>query len=198
MILASRSPRRLELLRGIGIEPRVLPAEVDESPLPGEAPGELVMRLAESKGRRVARRLDARRSPAVVLAADTAVVLDRQALGKPRNDEDAWRMLRALSGRDHDVLTGMFLYRSDDERSVLVVDSTLVRFRSLDEATIRSYVATGEPCGKAGSYAIQGLGHRLIDRIEGSWSNVVGLPVELLCTCLRDLAIDAGQTRRPG
>ncbi len=197
LILASRSPRRLGLLRGIGIEPTVLPAEIDETPLPREAPPELVMRLAASKGKRIAADLDRRGGPAVVLAADTAVVLDGEALGKPRNDEEAGRMLRALSSRDHDVMTGMFLERSDDRRSLLVVDTTRVRFRSLDESVIASYVATGEPRGKAGSYAIQGRGRGLVERIEGSWSNVVGLPLELLSTCFRDLGIDVKQLSRP-
>jgi len=196
LILASRSPRRLDLLRGIGIEPEVLPAEIDETPLTGEAPRDLVMRLARAKGGRIVADPGRKGGTAVVLAADTAVVLDGQALGKPRDDDDARRMLGALSSREHDVLTGMYLERTDDRRSLLVVDSTRVRFRDLDSRAIAGYVSTGEPRGKAGAYAIQGLGGRLIERIQGSWSNVVGLPLELLADCFRNLEIDVDRLKR--
>jgi len=179
LILASASPRRLQLLRQRGFDPRVVPSGVSERPLPGEMPEDLVLRLAESKAREVRARLD-RPHPALVLGADTAVVVDGSVLGKPADTAHAERMLALLSGRQHRVLTGVFLLRSDDGRHAGGVASTAVCFHSLDAATIRQYVAGGEPLDKAGAYAIQGEGARLVERIDGSWSNVVGLPLEQL------------------
>lgn len=193
LILASRSPRRLHLLRELGVEPTVLPAEIDESPLDGEPPTAFVRRLAEAKGRRVLCEVVAESENTAILAADTAVVLDDRALGKPRDDDHAADMLRSLSGRAHRVVTGLFVCRVDDGRSLVVSDSTRVRFRDLDETTILHYVHTGEPRGKAGAYAIQGRGRALVRDFEGSWSNVVGLPLELVLRCFEALGIDVGQ-----
>jgi septum formation protein len=188
--LASASPRRLELLREIGVDPRCVPADLDEAVAPGESPRRRVLRLAEAKGRAVAERL--RGEPAgLILAADTAVVIDGEDLGKPADAAAAETMLQRLRGRDHDVLTGVFLLRTDDGRHHAGVDATLVRFREYDRRTIRAYVASGEPLDKAGAYGIQGRGAALlVQRIEGSWSNVVGLPLERLPEWMGKIGLD--------
>ncbi|MBI4886820.1 MAG: septum formation inhibitor Maf [Acidobacteria bacterium] len=181
LILASASPRRAELLRAAGIAFDVMPAGVDEALLPGETPEEHVRRLAGAKARAVAARAGGR----PVLAADTVVVVGDQILGKPEGDDDARRMLRLLSGRAHDVLTGVTLVWGVPEACLSEVATTTVEFGPLSEAEIGWYVASGEPADKAGAYAIQGLASRFVTRIEGSYSNVVGLPVALvhkLCT----------------
>lgn len=147
---------------------QVRPVDLDESPLPGESPRDYVLRLAIEKAA-------ARVEPGeLVLAADTTVVVDSEILGKPRDDEDARRMLRLLAGRGHSVLTGIALGKAAE------VDETLVRFAPLSEAEIDWYVATGEPRDKAGAYAIQGLAALFVEGVEGSWSNVVGLPIPRL------------------
>ena len=175
IVLASASPRRAELLRAAGIDFDVQPANVDEAIAAGESASEYVSRLAEAKARLVYER-DARRT---VLAADTAVVVDAHILGKPLDDSDASRMLRMLSGRAHEVLTAVSVFHPGqivDTR----VDATTVEFASLADADIDWYVSSGEPMDKAGAYAVQGLASRFVTRIEGSYSNVVGLPVALV------------------
>ncbi len=188
-ILASASPRRLDLLTGLGLAPEVVPAHVDETPRDDETPTALVARLAEAKARSVAATIgpDPGR-PAVVLAADTEVVLDGRVLGKPRDDDGALAALRSLSGREHEVLSGICLVRLDLDVVATRVARTRVRFRPLEEALLRWYVATGEPRDKAGGYGIQERGALLVDAIDGSWSNVVGLPLE----ALPELAARAG------
>ncbi|MFP5286659.1 MAG: Maf family protein [Thermoanaerobaculia bacterium] len=169
LVLASGSPRRRELLEGLGVRFTVRPVDLDESPLPGESPRDYVHRLAFEKAA-------AQSGPGeLVLAADTTVVVDGEILGKPLDDEDARRMLRRLSGREHSVLTGIALRGPHGEAAE--VDETLVRFAPLSEAEIDWYVATGEPRDKAGAYAIQGLGSLFVESVVGSWSNVVDLPV---------------------
>jgi len=171
LVLASRSPRRRELLAGLGIPLEVRPAETDEAVRAGEAPEAYVARVAREKARAVAGE--------VVLAADTAVVVGREILGKPIDAADAARMLRALSGTRHRVLTAVCVRRSAPppvrERQVTV--STEVRFLPLREEQIAWYVGTGEPLDKAGAYALQGLGGALVESVEGSVSGVVGLPL---------------------
>ena len=191
--LASASPRRLTLLRDLGISPRVVPAALPETVRSGESPERMVLRLARSKAGSVAKRLRELGRPGVVLGADTAVVLDGRALGKPHDAGDAAAMLRRLSGRAHEVLTGVCLVRLDDERQTGGVESTRVRFLPYDEQTIREYVATGEPLDKAGAYGIQGAGAKLAAQIEGSWSNVVGLPVERLESWLREIGLELSE-----
>jgi len=176
LVLASGSPRRRELLEGLGVRFTVRPVDLDESPLPGEAPKDYVLRLAVEKA--------AAASGELVLAADTTVVVDGEILGKPRDDEDARRMLRLLSGREHSVLTGIALGK------VAEVDETLVRFAPLSEAEIDWYVATGEPRDKAGAYAIQGLGSLFVEAVEGSYSNVVGLPIPRMYRLFARLGYD--------
>ena len=172
LILASASARRAELLTSAGFTFVVEPADVDESVQPGEEPARYALRVARNKAW-------ARAAPdgdVAVLAADTVVVVDGQILGKPRDRDDARRMLEALSGRVHDVLTAVVLRAgSGAERSEVV--TTRVHVAILEEADVASYLATGEWEGKAGGYGIQGHAARYIERIEGSWSNVVGLPI---------------------
>ena len=189
VVLASGSPRRLELLRRLGVEPAVRPADVDETPHEAEAPEVVVARLARTKALAVERAADD-----LVIAADTEVVLADRVLGKPDDDADARAMLRALSGRSHRVLTGLHVVRGDREAGA--VEETTVWIRALGDDEIDAYVATGEPTDKAGGYAIQGAGGMFVDRIEGSDTNVIGLP---LATVVR-LAAEVGAPilpRRP-
>jgi septum formation protein len=180
LYLASASPRRLELLRSIGLDPLVRPVGVDERAKPGESPTALVTRLAEAKARAAHRELEPSARAGLVLGVDTTVVLDGLCLGKPARAEEAEAMLRRLRGRTHEVVTGVCLLRTDDGAAVVDFETTRVRFREYDDTTIRAYVASGEPLDKAGAYGIQGGGARLAAAIEGSWSNVVGLPLERL------------------
>ena len=175
LLLASASPRRRELLRALGLEPIVRPAEVDESLRPGEDPHAAAERLARAKATAAAAEAPA---GALVLAADTIVVLDGEALGKPRDDEDARRMLRALRGRAHDVVTGVALAR--DGRLVSGRETTEVLFAAMTDEEVDAYVASGEPADKAGAYALQGLGGLFVERITGTPSNVIGLPFRLV------------------
>ena len=181
LILASASPRRAELLTAAGFAFEIAPADVDEVPQRGETPDLYTRRVALDKARHAAAAHAG--SDVTVLAADTEVVHEGKVLGKPADEADAARMLRLLSGRTHEVLTAVVLIAGELERSV--VERTLVHFTSLSDAEIEWYVASGEPMGKAGGYGIQGRGARFIDRIEGAWSTVVGLPVHavhrLLC-----------------
>jgi septum formation protein len=165
--LASASPRRRELLEQLGFRPRIRPADTDESPIPGEPPRAYVLRVARDKARAV--------EDGVVLAADTAVVLGGEILGKPRDPDDARRMLRALAGGAHEVLTGVCVRRGAEEHTVVVAAQVL--FDPLSDAQIDWYVATGEPLDKAGAYAIQGIAGAFVRELRGSVSNVVGLPL---------------------
>lgn len=174
LILASASPRRAELLRAAGFEFDVVPADVDERPQPGEQPDAYVCRVALDKARAVAACL----SDAVVLAADTCVVVDGLILGKPADGDDAARMLQMLSGRSHVVLTGVAVIGPAGIR--VEASSSHVVVAGLSSVEIAWYVASGEPADKAGAYAIQGLASRFVEAVDGSYSNVVGLPVALV------------------
>lgn len=190
-VLASASPRRATLLRSVGLNPEVVPSGIPEGAEGGETPDATVARLAVSKAREVARRIADGDQAAIVLAADTAVVLDDDILGKPGSDDAAAAMLRRLSGREHRVLTGVGIVRVPDGAETVRVVATKVRFRPLDGPTIAWYVSTREPMDKAGAYGIQGRGAVLVEGIQGSWSNVVGLPMERLPEMLRDVGVDA-------
>jgi septum formation protein len=179
LILASRSPRRAELLAAAGIVFEVLAADIDETPHPHEAPAAYVERLAIEKARAVL----ALRPGSTVLGADTTVTIDGEILGKPENAGDAARMLRLLSGRAHDVHTGVAVVSRRGVHSA--VDTSRVWFDAMTDEDISWYVGTGEPVDRAGAYAIQGLASRFIPRIEGSYSNVVGLPVALVSSILK-------------
>ena len=184
LILASASPRRAEILRDAGVSFTVVSSAVDETPYPEEAPQALVQRLADAKADLVAARAV---GPAIVIAADTVVVLDGQVLGKPRSTDDARHMLEQLSGRTHSVHTGVSLIRLPDAGRLQFVETTLVHFSRLTADEISKYLATEEPYDKAGAYAIQGRAGRFIPRIEGCYYNVVGLPLEHLLAALREL-----------
>ncbi len=180
LILASRSPRRQEILERAGIPHLVRPAEVDESVSPGEDPVTYVLRVARAKSEAVrAKNSD------IVLGADTVVVADGEILGKPEDPAGAFRMLSRLSGREHTVITGVHLRRGT--RVEQAAEQTMVRFLELSSQDIERYVASGEPMDKAGAYAIQGLASKFIDRVEGCYFNVVGLPISRVCLLLRRL-----------
>jgi septum formation protein len=181
LILASASPRRAELLSSAGFRFTVEAADVDETEHPGESPEGYVLRVARDKARTVAARC--RDSGTVVLAADTTVVAGEEILAKPADDSDAVRMLERLSGDVHDVFTAVVAIQGSREESEVV--RTRVHLVPLSRETIDWYVATGEPMGKAGAYGIQGRAARFVDWIEGSWSNVVGLPLATVDRMLR-------------
>lgn len=186
LLLASRSPRRRALLDQIGIAFEAVGADIDESRLAGETPAALVERLARAKALAgVAAAPDDR----PVLGADTAVILDGDALGKPDGEAGALEMLARLSGRTHEVLTGVAVARGDAVEARVV--ATGVTLRPTSHAERSAYWASGEPAGKAGAYAIQGLGALFVERIEGSYSNVVGLPLLETAELLRAFGIDA-------
>lgn len=182
LVLASRSPRRSELLRSAGISFTVRPADVDETPWAGEDAAGYALRIAEAKA------LAIEAAPGeVVLGADTVVVIDGQLLGKPTDAADAERMLRLLSGRCHEVITGVCLRRAGE----IVRDRAVTRvwFTALSDKEILDYVSSGEPMDKAGAYAIQGLASKFIPRVDGSYTNVVGLPVALVYRHLATIAL---------
>lgn len=181
IVLASASPRRRHLLEMLGIPHVVQPADVDETRLPGEVPEAMAVRLAAAKASAV----HVRRPDDLVLAADTVVTIDDQVLGKPENQADAERMLALLSGRGHRVVTGVALALPGGEVRDRY-DVTHVWFRELSPELIRSYVATGEPLDKAGSYGVQGVGAVLIERVDGDFFSVMGLPLRLVVELLED------------
>jgi septum formation protein len=186
LVLASSSPRRRELLARLGLHPTIRPADVDETVHDGEIATELVVRLASAKAAASASAVSAasaRTSDEVVLAADTVVVLDEVVLGKPRDDDEAASMLAALSGRTHEVITGIAVRHGDHDLTDLV--TTHVTFRDLTDREVAWYVATGEPADKAGAYALQGAGAVLVERVEGSDTNVIGLPLAETVALLR-------------
>ncbi len=179
-MLASASPRRSELLRNAGIAFEVDPADIHEEPLAGEAPIDYAQRLARDKAKTVF----ARHPEAVVLGADTVVVVDEHLLEKPSNADDAARMLRLLCGRTHQVITGVSLLAAGFECTE--AELTQVAFVRMSEQEIGEYVATGEPMDKAGAYGIQGMASRWVERIDGDYFNVVGLPVARVYRMLKD------------
>lgn len=181
VILASASPRRAELLRNAGIAFTVEPAHVSERPLPNEPPLQYAQRLAREKALAVF----ARYPDNVVLGADTIVVADEHLLEKPLDRRDAARMLQLLSGRSHQVITGVCVVAPGFERTE--AETTEVRFSTLTDDEIAAYVATGEPMDKAGAYAIQGIASRWVERIVGCYFNVVGLPVPRVYCMLHEL-----------
>jgi len=191
LVLASASPRRRELLAGLGLAFEIDVPDVDETPLADEAPEAMVVRLARAKAAAVTdRRASAMAAPAggaLVIAADTTVVLDGEVLGKPRDVDEAARFLGRLAGRTHLVHTGHALRRG--EREATALRTTAVRFRSLTAGEIADYAATGEGLDKAGGYAIQGLGATLIDGIEGCYGAVVGLSLPALVLAARELGV---------
>ena len=177
LILASGSPRRREILARMGLEFEIHPPDLDETALPGEAPENLVVRLARSKARAVAESLQSN-PRRWVLGSDTVVVLDGETIGKPRDAEDAVQMLLRLTGRTHRVITGIAVVDALSGRAEEQAVISEVVMRPAEETEIRGYVATGESLDKAGAYALQGEGRRFVTRVMGSQSNVIGLPID--------------------
>ena len=192
LILASSSPRRAEILRNAGIAFEICAAEIDETALPGEKAQKMVARLAEAKARAAAAQLGPCVQDCIVLGADTTVKLDGEILGKPRGSAHAREMLAKLSGRTHHVLTGIFLLRLPGEAARAAVEDSAVTFAALSTTEIDRYVATGEPLGKAGAYAVQGISGRFIPRIDGCYFNVVGLPLARVHALLGELGWNDG------
>jgi len=183
IILASASPRRVELLASAGIEFEVHPGDVPEDMVPGEAPRDHVLRLAREKALNVAARVEGR----YFIGADTVVVCDGEIMGKPRDSADAERMLRKLSGVPHEVITGFAVYDRERHDAVTASATTRVFFKQLRDEEIHSYIATGCPFDKAGAYAIQGGAAHMVERIDGSYTNVVGLPLCEVVAALRTM-----------
>jgi septum formation protein len=186
IILASNSSRRKELLRQIDLDFSIDPSDVDERVLPNEVPEGYALRVALDKARLAA----ARAVAGIVIAADTIVVVDDEILGKPEDASDAERMLKMLSGKVHRVITGLVVMDAATGKTVTRTSITRVWFRRLGQQEIVSYIATGEPLDKAGAYGIQERGALLVDKIDGCYYNVVGLPLSLLGKLLRDFGID--------
>lgn len=181
LILASASPRRRELLQGIGVAFTVIPSDTPEAAQPGETPQEYALRVASEKALDVTRR----HPGAWVLGADTIVEIAGEVLGKPRDATDGQRMLRLLSGRTHQVMTAFALFDGEGHVRARQVVTSRVTFKPLLDEQIRAYLATGEPFDKAGAYAVQGLGASLVECVEGSYTNVVGLPVDEVQAAVR-------------
>jgi septum formation protein len=198
LVLASASPRRRELLGGLGAVFAVRPVDLDETPRPGEAPRAYVLRLALEKAAAGAVRAVSMGERELVLAADTVVVLDGDLLGKPRDEADARRMLGRIAGREHTVLTGVALHEpgAGEPRRASTVETSRVRMAPMGEEEIAWYVATGEPLDKAGSYAVQGLGALFVEEVFGNYTNVVGLPLPATRRLFAELGYDLRQFSR--
>lgn len=171
IILASASPRRIDILKGYNLDLEIIPASIDEIHRGDEGPEQLAMALAFQKTLWVSKI----RPDEVVLGADTIVVLQDKILGKPKNEDDAFEILQALSGKDHRVITGISIIKGN--KKIIDYESTSVRFRRLSRQEILKYIETSEPMDKAGAYGIQGYGRTLVEKINGSYLNVVGLPI---------------------
>ena len=180
IILASGSPRRRELLKDIGFEFEIYKPDVDEKILPNEKPEDLCLRLSRLKAQAGAEKF----YDSIIIAADTIVVIDEKILGKPHDREEAFLMLKTLQGREHEVITGVSV--ALNEKIISHAEHTLVKFTSMNDSEIREYIATGECDDKAGAYAIQGVGATLIERINGDYFNVVGLPLCSLTKILKN------------
>jgi septum formation protein len=187
LILASSSPRRAKVLRNAGFVFEIRPADVDETRQPHEAAEDYVRRVAQAKARAIAEPARADRERAIVIAADTIVLAEGQILGKPRDAEDARRMLRLFSGKTHEVLTALSVINVPAAKEALHVEKTRVEFLKMSEEEIETYIQTGEPVDKAGAYGIQGIAGRFATRIEGCYFNVLGLPLSRLWTTLQSL-----------
>jgi septum formation protein len=195
IILASASPRRAEVLRDAGIGFTALATKTDESRLPGEAVAEMVRRLAEAKAGAAAKIVNGLAAgarakaaeAAIIIGADTTVEIEGEALGKPGSAEAARAMLERLSGKTHRVHTGVAMLRLPDGAARIEVEQTEVHFANMTATEIETYVATGEPFDKAGGYGVQGFGGRFVERIEGCYFNVVGLPLARVYRMLREL-----------
>jgi septum formation protein len=187
LILASSSPRRAQILRDAGFDFTIKPANVDESLAPGEAVEAYVARIAQAKAHAVAGRALADGTPAIVIAADTVVLAGKQILPKPKDADDARRMLRLLNATTHEVLTGLFVIRAYDGISFAHLERTRVEFTRISDLDIDAYIQTKEPFDKAGAYGIQGIGGRFVRKVDGCYFNVMGLPLSRLWEILRQM-----------
>ena len=183
LILASLSPRRRELLGLLALDFEVIPSHADESLIPGEAPREHVARLSKAKATAVGRTHQDR----WIIGADTIVFIDGIILGKPQDKNEAADMLCRLSGREHTVMTGFCIYREDAEVSIINVVESFVKVKDLSEREIIGYIETGEPFDKAGGYAIQGIGMFMVEKVRGSYTNVIGLPMCEVVNALKQM-----------
>jgi septum formation protein len=190
LVLASSSPRRAEILRAAGFSFEILPADITEVRAPDESAPNYVLRLAEEKARTVARKFSAAHAntEAIIIAADTTVVANGAIFEKPQSPEEARKMLKSLSGGSHEIHTGVMLLRVPQGTSRVFREVTRVEFAEVNSAEIADYVASGEPFGKAGAYAIQGLGGKFVKRIDGCYFNVMGLPISRIYEELRRLS----------
>ncbi len=186
LTLASGSPRRQEILTNLGLNFTVLPANIDESPQLSEEPQSYALRMAVQKAMAAANKVES----GLIIGADTIVVVDGQIMGKPRDVAEAAQQLRVLSGREHIVFSGLGIVDKTTGRTVSTLEQTIVYFREMSDAEIQSYIRTGEPLDKAGSYGIQGKGAVFIRRIEGDYFNVVGLPIAKLYSLLAELGYE--------
>jgi septum formation protein len=193
IILASSSPRRAEILRDAGIPFTLCATQIDETPFPNESAYEMVARLAEAKARAAASIVNTSGGECIVIGADTTVELNGEILGKPEDSAHAREMLSKLSGCTHRVLTGIFLLQIPENITRAAVEISTVTFARLSESEIAMYVSSGEPLGKAGGYAIQGLAGRFIPRIEGCYFNIVGLPLARVYALLQELGWQNGK-----
>lgn len=192
LILASSSPRRQELIRSLNLPYRIIVSDADETTEPGWIPSQIVEELSGRKARTVYERCKVELAPdeqGVVIGSDTIVVLDGEVLGKPKDEDDSFRMLKALQGRRHQVYSGVVCIDLATGETHGAHGVTEVYMKPLTDERIRSYIRTGEPKDKAGSYAIQGLGATIVERIEGDYFNVVGLPMSLLSDLLGRLGV---------
>lgn len=191
LILASASPRRRELLEQAGVIFTVIPSNADEDVIAGETPAEYALRVAKAKAQDVANTQPGH----WVLGADTIVVIDDNILGKPKDATDGYRMLRLLSGCIHQVMTAFVLIAANGQEYTHQIVATTVTFKPLSDEQIQEYLATGEPFDKAGAYAVQGIGAALVEKVEGSYTNVVGLPIDEVLEVLRSAGLYHQDTR---
>lgn len=187
LVLASSSPRRKAILEQLGLEFDVMVSDIAEDLDYTISPEEMAKSLAYQKAYDIAKKITGDK---LVLGSDTIVVLDNEILGKPKDDEDVFKMLQKLSGRTHRVITGVCLYNLGDASSLTESDTSHIKLREISDNEIKGYIASGEPFGKAGSYAIQGLGGIFVEKIEGSYSGIVGLPVFLVDKMLKHYGIE--------
>lgn len=185
LILASASPRREEILKKLNLKFTVVPSKIDESKFVNLAPEKMVRELALAKARDVSQLVE----DTIIIAADTVILNKREVLGKPESNEDAAEMLKKLSNGKHTVLTGVAVCSLFDGQEVTEVDKTDVFMSDMSGEDIKKYIETGEPMGKSGSYAVQGLGSIFVERIEGSYFTVMGLPIHKLAKILADFSI---------
>jgi len=186
LILASESPRREKILKRLNMQFTVVPSKIDESVYEHLNPEKMVQELSSLKAKEVSKLVE----DTLIIAADTIIVNDEKILGKPKSEEDAIKMLKELRGDNHTVVTGLAVFSTLDSKEITDIDRTEVYLADMTDNEVEKYVSTGEPMGKAGSYAIQGLGSVFVEKIEGSYFTVMGLPVHKLARILNQFSVD--------